>query len=137
MACLLCLTHEVAGGSRYMYIMYVKRLLQLLLGLLRTPTFPRTASIDRAVRKLPVPNPPPPLFFSLSVSFTLLHLLRLPLFHALSSHNTVGGAELKYLELLWAPLSGICPLLGCRKYFLILLRDYWISETRNHIALST
>lgn len=48
--------------------------------------------------------------------FSLVHVLRLPLFHALSSHNNVGGAELEYLEFLWAPLSGICPLLGCRKF---------------------
>jgi len=46
---------------------------------------------------------------SFSLFFALLHLLRLPLFHALSSHNTVG-VYVKFLEFLRAPLSGICPL---------------------------
>lgn len=33
------------------------------------PNVPRTASIDSTVGIPPVPKPPPPLFFSLSVSF--------------------------------------------------------------------
>lgn len=48
--------------------------------------------------------------------YAFLHSLRLPLFHALSSQNTVGGGQLEYLEFPWAPLSGISPLLGCRKF---------------------
>lgn len=104
-ACLLCLTREV--NRRPEVHVYV-RLLQLLSGPLRSQTFPRTASIDSAVG---IPQTLLHLFsFLLRSLFTLLHFLRLPLFHALSSHNTVGGAELEYLEFLRAPLSGICPL---------------------------
>lgn len=65
--------------------------------------------------------------FSFGLVLTLLHFLGLPPFHALSSHDTVGGAELQYLEFPWAPLSGISLLLECRK----------MSSATRRISMST
>lgn len=55
------------------------------------------------------------LHFSFSL-WVFFFFLRLPLFHTLSSHNTVGGGELVYLVFLWAPLSEFHPLSSCRTF---------------------
>lgn len=104
-ACLHCVTHEATGGSRYVSV--CKRLLQLLLGPLRSLTSPERLRLTAQSRYRWSPTLLLLFSFPFQSPFALLHLLRLPLFYALSSHNTVGGAELEYLEVLWASLSGI------------------------------
>lgn len=70
-ACLLCLTHEVCRRPKVYVCVYVSvcKAPAAVVGTSEVPNVPWTASIDSTVRILPVPNPPPPLFFSLSVSF--------------------------------------------------------------------
>lgn len=113
--CLLCVTHEEAHVI-HICVSVCKILLQLLLSPLRSLTFPGQLRLTAQSGYYRSPTLLHLLSFLFQSLLTLLHFLRLPLFHALSSHNTVGGAELEYLEFPWAPLSGICPLLGCWKF---------------------
>ncbi len=85
-----------------------KRLLQLLLGPQRTQTFPGQLRLTAQSGYCRSPTLLHLFSFHFQSLFALLYFLRLPLFHALSSHNTVGGGELEYLEFLWAPLSVQC-----------------------------
>lgn len=105
-------THERPEVSIYERMCACKAAPQLLSGPRGPSAFPCTAPFDSTGS----PNAPSTSFLlSFGLVFTLLHFLCLPLFHALSSHHTVGGAEQQYLEFPRAPVSGIPLLLGCRK----------------------
>lgn len=90
-----------------------------------------TVFIDSAVGKPSVPQPSSTSFlFSFSLFFALLHLVRLLVFHALSSYDTVGGAE-RYLEFLRAASLRFYPLLCCRKVSLTSANK-WEKDTLLH-----
>lgn len=108
---------KFAGGPRYTNMCECLRFscscCRDLRGPSRLPRQPRLTAQSGHQRSSALLHLRPFLFRPL---YAFLHSLRLPLFHALSSQNTVGGGQLEYLEFPWAPLSGICPLLGCRKF---------------------
>lgn len=98
------------GGPIYVY-MCACGALAAIVGLHEEHSGTHAASIDSTSQDIASLRPSSTSLSFLSKSlFTLFHLLRLPLFHALSSNNTVGGAALEYAGFLWAPSSGICLL---------------------------
>lgn len=103
---------KFAGGPRYTNMCECLRFscsCRALRGPSRLPRQPRSTAQSGHQHSSALLHLLPFLFRPL---YAFLHSLRLPLFHALSSQNTVGGGQLEYLEFPWAPLSRICPLWG-------------------------